>query len=186
MRCYAFVLAFMYRYAWLIIFEIFRNFFFLDRGVGGWGVSYPNFFWIFIFFLYLQGPLNTCTGRVTNEKLRKMMSGTDWEEQLEGKTVEQAWTTVRSQIDAAVASCIPKKTTRPGDARSRKPWNTSVTIGKVKIKNNMYRRWRNSRDNEDYLSYARARNQARSACRKAVRLYEKDIARQIKQNPKHF
>ena len=50
----------------------------------------------------------------------------------------------------------------------------------------MYRRWRNSRDNVDYLSYARARNQARSACRKAVRLYEKDIASQIKQNPKQF
>ena len=77
------------------------------------------------------------------------MSGTDWEEQLDGKTVEQAWTTVRSQIDAAVASCIPKKTT----ARSRKPWNTSVTIGKFKMKKNMYRRWRNSKDNEDYLSY---------------------------------
>ena len=57
MRCYAFVRASIYRYAWLIIFEIFRIFFFLDRGVGGWGVSYPNFFWIFIFFLYLQGPL---------------------------------------------------------------------------------------------------------------------------------
>ena len=127
-------------------------------------------------------------GKGDYEKLRKMMSGTDWEEQLDGKTVEQAWTTVRSQIDAAcaVASCIPKKTTRPGDARSRKPWNTSITIGKVKMKNNMYGRWRNSRDNEDYISYARARNQARSACRKAVRLYEKDIASQIKQNPKQF
>ena len=26
--------------------------------MGGWGVSYPNFFWIFIFLLYLQGPLH--------------------------------------------------------------------------------------------------------------------------------
>ena len=25
--------------------------------MGGWGVSYPKFFWIFILFLYLQGPL---------------------------------------------------------------------------------------------------------------------------------
>ena len=57
MRCYAFVLASMYRYSWLITFGIFQNFFFFDRGVGGWGVSYPNFFWIFIYFLYLQGPL---------------------------------------------------------------------------------------------------------------------------------
>ena len=47
----------MYRYSWLITFEIFQIFFFLDRGVGGWGQLYPNFFWIFGFFLYLQGPL---------------------------------------------------------------------------------------------------------------------------------
>ena len=38
-----FVLASMYRYSWLITLEIFRNFVW-DRGVGGWGVSYPNFF----------------------------------------------------------------------------------------------------------------------------------------------
>ena len=126
-------------------------------------------------------------GKGDYEKLRKMMSGTDWEEQLEGKTVEQALTTVRSQ---SVASCIPKKTSfSPGQCTEQetiKLWNTSVTIGKVRMKNNMYRRWRNSRYKEDYLIYAKARNQAKSACRKVVRLYEKDIACQIKQNPKHF
>ena len=73
-------------------------------------------------------------GKGDYEVLRKMMSGTDWEEQLDGKTVEQAWATVRSQLEAPIASCIPKKTNRPGDARSRKPWNTLVTIGKVKMK----------------------------------------------------
>ena len=26
--------------------------------MGGWGLSYPNFFWIFTYFLYLQGPLS--------------------------------------------------------------------------------------------------------------------------------
>ena len=35
----------------------FSRIFFWDRGVGGWGVSYPKFFWIFTYFLYLQGPL---------------------------------------------------------------------------------------------------------------------------------
>ena len=43
----------------VITFEIFQIFFW-DRGVGGWGQLYPNFFWIFGFFLYLQGPL-LCT-----------------------------------------------------------------------------------------------------------------------------
>ena len=57
MRCYAFVLASMYRYSWLITFEIFRNFFFLDRGVGGWGVSYPNFFGFLYFFYIYKAPI---------------------------------------------------------------------------------------------------------------------------------
>ena len=51
--CYC---VYMYRYSWLITFEIFR----IEGCVcgGGGGVSYPNFFWIylFIFVLYLQGP----------------------------------------------------------------------------------------------------------------------------------
>ena len=38
-------------------FSGFFFFFFFDRGVGGWGVSYPNLFWFCKFFLYLQGPL---------------------------------------------------------------------------------------------------------------------------------
>ena len=48
-NAHAFVLASMYRYSWLITFENFLNFFW-DRGVGGWGVSYPNFFGILHFF----------------------------------------------------------------------------------------------------------------------------------------
>ena len=47
----------MYMYSWLITFEIFRNFVFLDRGVGGWGVSYPNMFWMFIYFFIFTRPL---------------------------------------------------------------------------------------------------------------------------------
>ena len=52
MRCYAFVLASMYRYAWLIIFEIFRIFFFWIEGWVG-GVyriqTFFGFLYIFIF-----------------------------------------------------------------------------------------------------------------------------------------
>ena len=56
MRCYDFVLASMYRYSWLITFEIFRNFVW-DRGVGGWGVSYPYLFeFVYIFFYIYMAP----------------------------------------------------------------------------------------------------------------------------------
>ena len=39
----------------------------MGRGVGGWGVQYPNFFWIFIFFLYLQGPNCSLDTHVSHE-----------------------------------------------------------------------------------------------------------------------
>ena len=43
-----------------------------------------------------------------------------------------------------------------------------------------------TREGKGYLMYAKARNQAKSACRKAVKDYEKDIAKKVKTNPKAF
>ena len=51
------------RYLWLITFEIFRIFFFF-----GVSVSYPNFFGIFIFFLYLQGPQSLQNVKIMQKK----------------------------------------------------------------------------------------------------------------------
>ena len=40
----------------------FPNFFCFDRGVGGWGVSYPNFFgFLYIFYIY-KAPYTTSRG----------------------------------------------------------------------------------------------------------------------------
>ena len=64
MRSYAFVLASMYMYSWLITFEIFQIFF-LDRGVGGWGVSYPKFFFDFYISFIFTRPLSYCVVIVT-------------------------------------------------------------------------------------------------------------------------
>ena len=70
MRCYALVLASMYRYSWLITFEIFLNFFFFDKGVGGWGVSYPNFFWIYIYFFIFTRPISGRLISMQSTKIR--------------------------------------------------------------------------------------------------------------------
>ena len=58
MRSYAFVLASMYRYSWLITFDIFQNFFFW---IEGWGVSYPKFFG-FLYFFYIYKAPKTMSG----------------------------------------------------------------------------------------------------------------------------
>ena len=55
MRYHAFVLASMYKYSWLITFEIFLNFFFGDRGVGG--VYCIQTFFGFLYFFIFTRPL---------------------------------------------------------------------------------------------------------------------------------
>jgi hypothetical protein len=43
-----------------------------------------------------------------------------------------------------------------------------------------------TREGKDYNAYAKARNQARGACRKAVKVHEGQIAKAAKSNPKAF
>ena len=49
----------MYRYSWLITFEIFQIFLFLDTGVCGWDQLYPNFFGFLDFFYIYKVPKAT-------------------------------------------------------------------------------------------------------------------------------
>ena len=60
------------------------------------------------------------------------------------------------------------------------------TLQKLKSKKHAYQRNVHTRDGEDYLKYARARNQAKSAGRKAIKEYEQQIAKDAKKNPKAF
>ena len=82
MRCYAFVLASMYRYAWLITFEIFRNFFFWIEGWVGVVYRIQTFldFYIFFIFTRLLSPNMGCLEyanlelRMTNKLTNKVKS----------------------------------------------------------------------------------------------------------------
>ncbi len=60
------------------------------------------------------------------------------------------------------------------------------TLAKVRKKHNLYRRWLQTKQGKDYSAYAKANNQAKWACRRAVKLLEQSIASKAKQNPKAF
>ena len=53
-------------------------------------------------------------------------------------------------------------------------------------KHNAWQRYMSTHEGSDYHEYAKARNQARNETRKALRDYEKDIAKSIKTNPIFF
>ena len=47
-------------------------------------------------------------------------------------------------------------------------------------------RYMETREGKDYKTYAKARNQAGDACKKALKEYEREIAKNAKVNPKAF
>ena len=59
-------------------------------------------------------------------------------------------------------------------------------LAKMKKKTASFKRYMETKEGKDYQVYAKARNQARWACRAAVRDFEKNIAKESKVNPKAF
>ena len=49
-----------------------------------------------------------------------------------------------------------------------------------------FAKYSKTKDGRDYREYVKARNRARAVCRKAVKNYEKAIAREAQHNPKAF
>ena len=62
----------------------------------------------------------------------------------------------------------------------------TTALAKVKKKQKAYQRYLHTKEGKEYLDYTRARNQAKQACRSALKHYEKELAKNVKKNPKSF
>ncbi len=63
---------------------------------------------------------------------------------------------------------------------------TYKALIKVKKKHKAWQRYMESPNGEQYRNYARQRNQAKNEIRKSVKMYEKNIAKEAKENPPKF
>ena len=100
--------------------------------------------------------------------------------------MDEAWEHFEKSTKEAIdKSVLKKKWSR--NLRGRKPlWMNSEALKKVKKKREAYQRYMETREGREYCEYAKARNQAKWACKKAVRDFERCIAREAKKNPKAF
>lgn len=119
-------------------------------------------------------------------RMNKIISEIDWPNKLLHMNIDQMWATIEDEITQATNDCIPKK--KGGNNQTKRPskWMNQATWEKIKEKKRAYRTFRQSGSEEDYNKYARARNQAKTACKKAVKDFTKNISREVKNNPKAF
>ena len=118
-------------------------------------------------------------------ELRNLLSIYDWDELLKQKSCIESWTLFSDLLNKGVQTCIPKgynSHKKPGRAL----WLNEAALAKVKKKTAAYKRYQETKEGADHVQYARARNQARWACRSAKKSFEKKIANESKSNPKAF
>ncbi len=101
-------------------------------------------------------------------RLSEILDEKNWQD-LDRMSWLGAWEYLDGEINAAMAATIPLKK-QTGTIRRRKPlWMNKNALQKLKKKQEAYKRYLTTREGKDYLDYCKARNQAKSRCRKAVR-----------------
>ncbi len=109
----------------------------------------------------------------------------NWESLMAEKSTEECWSIIKERILSACSKHIPTVTINNNSAW-KQPWMNSQCMVKVKEKCKAWRIYMKTKHHRDKCKYTRARNQARWACRKAVKEYEKTIAKVTKTNSKAF
>jgi len=121
------------------------------------------------------------------QAMRRELAGEPWEELLIDKPVDEQWNIIKDRIHMARDKFIPHNNYRGGAKSAGKPkWMDERVMARIRRKKTAFERYKETRDGKDYLEYTRARNAAKAETRRAVREYEKEIARLCKKNPKAF
>ena len=141
---------------------------------------------------YVEPPkpqLKYCYGKGNYVDMASFFGAADWES--EG-TVSQRWETLSNTILKAQNQYIPTKlmSAKPSWESSNAPTNDRATRDIQLNKNRAHRlsiEHRHRADAEEYrLQYNKARNKATAHNRRRRKLFEQDIAKDAKVNPKRF
>ena len=118
--------------------------------------------------------------------MRRSLKAYNWSELLCRKSVDDMWETIKSILLATVDMFVPHRAVKVGSTRRRKRiWMNDRALTRIK-KKKAFQRYNETRDGKDYLEYVKSRNAAKTEIRKAVREYEKEVAKLAKRNPKPF
>lgn len=108
----------------------------------------------------------------------------DWKQTLNDKTPQEAMDCLQSHIRTAVDECIPTRKVSSSHPGGKPIWMDEASLRKTRRKHSSWIRFLNTHDGQIYQSYARTRNAAAHAIRKARRRFEKSIADECKKNNK--
>ncbi len=119
------------------------------------------------------------------EKINEAISSIDWNAMLDQfGNINMMWNAFKSKIAHIEDQFIPKRTiTISAKNRSRIPLDAS-TFAKIRKKNTLSRRYLQTKDPTIRQEYNRVRNQVKRDMRRLRKRFEKNLAKEARQNPK--
>lgn len=118
-------------------------------------------------------------------RMRTMLDK-NWDQLLAELPIQEAWDKFEKAIKEATDICIPTKITNE-NTHSKKPlWMNSTALRKARRKHSAWVRYLNTKQEHDWHEYIKKRNEATHETRKCRRLYEKKLAKEVKNNNKAF
>ena len=117
--------------------------------------------------------------------LRDKIKEIKWDQVL-GNNMEEATKTFYDIYNKAVSECIPLTKTIKRKVGNKPIWMSKEGVKKVRKKYRAWQRYMRTKDGNDYQNYINMRNETNSLLRKLCRNFERDLAKNIKNNPKKF
>ena len=120
-----------------------------------------------------------------NYERMRMVLDIDWTDTLNREqTTEDKWNKFRTVLDQATTRCIPEMKIRSGN--SKKTPVDKQTLSKIRRKKRLWKDYLENGGARVLQEYRRVSNQVRAWTRKDAKKKEKEIAENIKTNPKRF
>ena len=118
--------------------------------------------------------------------MKRELQDTDWVNMLEGLDVNEQWKVFKEKLQYIQDKFVPQRKQRSIKDRKGKINVDQKTLQTIRKKHRCWARYMETRDGEKYKEYCRVRNKVKSLTRNAVKSKEKEIAKEIKNNPKKF
>ena len=116
-------------------------------------------------------------------KMREEIGQRDWGE-LENMTVEEAWMVIKTSLTESMEKNIPKVKVKGNKQKPK--WLNKKVMKNINKKRNLFKKYLKTKADYDYFNYKKSRKECNQCITKAKRVFERNIAKNSKQNPKQF
>ena len=116
-------------------------------------------------------------------EFRSYIGNIDWKDTLFNKSVEEAWSCFQNEMSTAIHQFIPRS--KPKLHKSP-PWTNKETRSAIKKKNKAWSTYKRHKSEENWALFKEARNKCNREIRAQKKEFERNIAANVKRNPKIF